>query len=279
MVGKFIWQGTEHAVYRRSSLHNLYSREGWIKKCRAVKDNEVPLKWKDVSVLASSQQVSHERQKSRVMKAVGLFAMWQTRLYDPSEAKDGIVPKNTRGQINLWTPAHLPRKCVHVLEADAAMIARKLGIDYATAVAGFDFSGMIVTPKLNGIIIAADNTGILKEGLKHHFKVAKSRTDRMAFATLCKHWRLLIRGSISALKFQHREKSASLRRVIAPINAENKKIQSQSCQEKREQEEFFSSEHRMRSIITDGHVHYFTASFSASGEWIQLCACGVSSTD
>jgi xeroderma pigmentosum group C-complementing protein len=213
------------------------------------------------------------------MKAVGLFAMWQTKLYDPSEAKDGIVPKNTRGQINLWTPSHLPRKCVHVLEADAAMIARKLGIDYATAVVGFDFSGMNVTPKLNGIIIAADNAGILKEGLKHHFKVAKSRTDRVSFATLCKHWRILIRGSISALKFQHREKSVSLRRVIVPIIEEKEQCQSQSCQEKREQGEIFPSEHRMRSIINDGHVHRFTASFSASGEWIQMCACGVSSTD
>ena len=43
-----------------------------------------------------------------------LFGEWQVEPYDPPTAKDGKVPRNEFGNVELFKPSMLPKGCVHV---------------------------------------------------------------------------------------------------------------------------------------------------------------------
>ena len=65
-----------------------------------------------------------------------LFGEWQTGTYVPPVAKDGIVPCNEYGNVDLFRPEMLPVGCIHVVEPNAARACKKLGINYAEAITG-----------------------------------------------------------------------------------------------------------------------------------------------
>lgn len=46
--------------------------------------------------------------------ALELFGEWQTMDYDPPEAKDGIVPRNEYGNVDLFKKCMLPKGTVHI---------------------------------------------------------------------------------------------------------------------------------------------------------------------
>ncbi len=65
-----------------------------------------------------------------------LFGEWQTSTYIPPIAKDGVVPCNEYGNVDLFKPEMLPHGCVHIVESNAARLCKKLGINYAEAITG-----------------------------------------------------------------------------------------------------------------------------------------------
>lgn len=46
--------------------------------------------------------------------ALELFGEWQTTEYDPPEAKNGIVPRNEYGNVDLFQKSMLPKGTVHI---------------------------------------------------------------------------------------------------------------------------------------------------------------------
>lgn len=43
-----------------------------------------------------------------------IFGPWQVEDYDPPAAENGIVPRNAFGNVDLFKPCMLPKKCVHL---------------------------------------------------------------------------------------------------------------------------------------------------------------------
>lgn len=46
--------------------------------------------------------------------ALELFGEWQTTEYEPPEAKNGIVPRNEYGNVDLFKQSMLPKGTVHI---------------------------------------------------------------------------------------------------------------------------------------------------------------------
>ena len=72
-----------------------------------------------------------------------LFGEWQTDPYQPEIAKDGLVPRNNFGNVDLYQLCMLPIGCVYINDDDMDMgvfsrVCRKLNIDAPKAVIGFD---------------------------------------------------------------------------------------------------------------------------------------------
>ena len=71
-----------------------------------------------------------------------LFGHWQTELYIPKPAENGIVPRNEYGNVELFKPWMLPKGTVHIEINGLSSVLRKTGIDAAPAMMGWDFSGI-----------------------------------------------------------------------------------------------------------------------------------------
>lgn len=54
-----------------------------------------------------------------------LFGIWQTTDYVPPEAKDGKVPRNEYGNVDLFMDKMLPKGCVHIKRNLYIILKRK----------------------------------------------------------------------------------------------------------------------------------------------------------
>ncbi|KAM6121190.1 DNA repair protein complementing XP-C cells isoform 2-T2 [Pterocles gutturalis] len=126
------------AVYSRDCVHTLHSKDTWLKKARVVRIGEVPYKM----VRGFSNQARKARRAepaNQDKEDLALFGRWQTEEYQPPVAVDGKVPRNEYGNVYLFLPSMLPIGCVQLRLPNLNRLARKLDIDCAQAITGFDF--------------------------------------------------------------------------------------------------------------------------------------------
>eukprot|EP00644_Phytophthora_capsici_P001900 jgi/Phyca11/533537/estExt2_fgenesh1_pg.C_PHYCAscaffold_140132 len=78
----------------------------------------------------------------------------ETTEFESPSLVDGCVPKNQYGNIEIWSPAHIPKDAVHLRLPRIDTIAESLGIDFAPAVVGFETRNGRTMPKVSGIVVA-----------------------------------------------------------------------------------------------------------------------------
>ncbi|KAM8799761.1 DNA repair protein complementing XP-C cells isoform 4-T4 [Eudromia elegans] len=120
------------AVYSRDCVHTLHSKDTWLKQARVVRIGEVPYKARKARLAEPA---------NREKEDLALFGRWQTEEFQPPVAVDGKVPRNEYGNVYLFLPSMLPVGCVQLRLPNLNRVARKLDIDCAQAITGFDFHG------------------------------------------------------------------------------------------------------------------------------------------
>lgn len=86
-----------------------------------------------------------------------LYSIDDTELYDPPLATvpEGIIKKNTFGNIEVFTPNMIPRNCCLIVSQVAVKAARFIGIEFAPAVTQFKFERhKRVKPVVSGVVVA-----------------------------------------------------------------------------------------------------------------------------
>jgi len=178
-----------HAVYPRSHVHILHTRDGWIREMRQVKKDQVA--WKIVPKTTRGKESGSTTE---------LFGIWQTETFiPPSIQENGQVPKNERGQVDLWSRNHLPLGCVHVKYSNAAKIAKHLGIDYAPAMVGFDIIQGRSVPILDGIVVAKEYQEILEDACLQDDQRKASEQMKQRYQQALLLWKACIRHVQSQL--------------------------------------------------------------------------------
>ncbi|KYM95509.1 DNA repair protein complementing XP-C cells like protein [Cyphomyrmex costatus] len=190
---------TGEAIYSRYCVYTLCSRETWLKKARVVKPKQDP--YKIVKALPKYDKLSGMRLKD---SALELFGEWQTTDYVPPEAKDGIVPRNEYGNVDLFKKCMLPKGTVHIILPGLNRIARKLNIDCATAVVGFNFGCMGAVPATEGYVVCAEYEDTLREAWETEQIEAAKRAAEKAKKKVYANWRKLIRGLLIREKLQQK---------------------------------------------------------------------------
>ncbi|XP_029159874.1 LOW QUALITY PROTEIN: DNA repair protein complementing XP-C cells homolog [Nylanderia fulva] len=180
---------TGEAIYSRYCVHTLRSRETWMRKARVVKPKQEA--YKIVKALPKYDKLSGMKLKD---SALELFGEWQTTEYDPPEAKDGIVPRNEYGSVDLFKKSMLPKGTVHINLPGLNRIARKLNIDCATAVVGFNFGCKGATPATEGFVVCAEYEDTLREAWESEQVEAAKRTAEKREKRIYGNWRKLIKG-------------------------------------------------------------------------------------
>lgn len=163
--------------------------------------------------------------------ALELFGEWQTTEYEPPEAKDGIVPRNEYGNVDLFKMCMLPKGTVHInrkchirtmafrkiekrpppprygersiviylIERILTVpglnrIARKLNIDCATAVVGFNFGSMGAVPATEGYVVCTEYEDTLRDAWEAEQVEAAKRATEKREKRIYGNWRRLIKG-------------------------------------------------------------------------------------
>eukprot|EP00736_Rhodelphis_marinus_P004007 Rmarinus@m.29436 len=186
-------------VFFRSDVKTLHSRRRWWKEGREIKEGEVAMKIVEASKLSGSADLNME-----------LFGIWQTRWMVSPIAKNGSIPKNENGNVELWTSRHMPRGCVQVVLPHIAKTAKKMRIDYAPAMVGFEHKRGKSIPVIEGIVICEDNKEPLLKQYSMEQKRKEDRAKDLLRMTIISRWRHLIRGAVarSAVHAQYAQRLA-----------------------------------------------------------------------
>ncbi|XP_043668129.1 DNA repair protein complementing XP-C cells homolog isoform X1 [Vespula pensylvanica] len=207
------------AIYSRHCLHVLSSRETWIKKARVVKPNQEP--YKIVKALPKYDKLSGVK---LVDRALELFGEWQTTEYIPPEAKDGIVPRNEYGNVDLFKKSMLPKGTVYIDLPGLNRIARKLNIDCASAVIGFKFGSMGAVPAFEGFVVCTEYEDILREAWETEQIEAAKRAREKRYKRIYGNWKRLIDGMRIKEKLAGKYKFESEKKSLTMIKRTKQKI-------------------------------------------------------
>ena len=143
---------TYEDIFPRSAVKHLHTRNTWLQKTKVVKDAELPCKMVSSWLQNKKAKIDPETKNS------ALFGEWQTRPYEPAIAKDGKVPRNDFGNVDLYEECMLPIGCVYLGDLDEfavfSRVCRKLNIDAAKAITGFD--GKKGYPTVGGYVICQE---------------------------------------------------------------------------------------------------------------------------
>ncbi|KAL4073305.1 hypothetical protein V8B97DRAFT_2034594, partial [Scleroderma yunnanense] len=191
-------------VYPRSCVIFLKTAENWMRQGRIIRFGCQPMKMvkQRASTIGRQREMElaleraktegHSGDAGEVMQ--GLYAYSQTDLYRPDPIRDGIIPKNEFGNIDLYVPSMLPQGATHIPFKGIAKIAKRLGFDYAEAVTGFEFKKRRAYPVIEGIVVAAENENTIIEAYIEAEQDAEERARAKHFDQMCKRWVRLIQG-------------------------------------------------------------------------------------
>ncbi|XP_063989217.1 DNA repair protein complementing XP-C cells homolog [Diachasmimorpha longicaudata] len=180
---------TGDAIYSRHCVHTLRSRETWHKEARVVKPGSEA--YKVVKAMPKWDKFTGQK---RPPEPLELFGQWQTSPYIPPEVKDGIIPRNEYGNVDLFKQCMLPKGAVHIDLPGLNRIARKLKIDCAPACVGFNFGCRGALPAFEGFIVPEEHEDTLREAWEEEQVLAAKRAREKRDKRIWGNWRKLIRG-------------------------------------------------------------------------------------
>ncbi|KAK2529462.1 Xpc [Columba guinea] len=191
------------AVYSRDCVHTLHSRDTWLKQARVVRIGEAPYKMvKGFSNQARKARLAEPANRDK--EDLALFGRWQTEEYQPPIAVDGKVPRNEYGNVYLFLPSMLPVGCVQLRLPNLNRLARKLDIDCAQAITGFDFHGGYSHPVTDGYVVCEEYKDILLAAWENEQaemeKKEKEKREKRALG----NWKLLTKGLLIRERLKQR---------------------------------------------------------------------------
>ncbi|ROT81344.1 hypothetical protein C7M84_025526 [Penaeus vannamei] len=180
-------------VFPRESVYTLYSRDTWIKEAKTVRVDEEP--YKIVKARPKWDKNTCQVVKDRPLE---LFGEWQVEDYEPPLAKDGKVPRSEYGSVELFKPSMLPRGCVHIPISGLNRIARKLNIDCAPAMIGFDYHSGWSHPVYDGFVVCEEFKDTLIDAWNEDQAEQARKAEEKRIKRIYDNWKKLIQDGMSS---------------------------------------------------------------------------------
>ncbi|KAH8370232.1 hypothetical protein KR093_002717 [Drosophila rubida] len=176
-------------IYSRDCVHLLHSRDIWLKSARVVKLGEQP--YKIVKARPKWDKLTRTVIKDQPLE---IFGYWQTQDYEPPTAENGLVPRNAYGNVELFKECMLPKKTVHLRLPGLMRVCKKLNIDCANAVIGFDFHQGACHPTYDGFVVCEEFAEVVTAAWDED-QQEQARKEREKYeARVYGNWKKLIKG-------------------------------------------------------------------------------------
>ncbi|KAI0515304.1 Rad4 transglutaminase-like domain-containing protein [Xylaria bambusicola] len=186
----------EEDVYLRRDVVSVKSAETWHKQGRAPIDGAQPLKHAPYRAATTNRR----REIAEAEAATGqkvlqpLYSFDQTDWIIPDPIKNGVIPKNEYGNIDMFAEHMCPEGAVHVPYRGLPRVCKRLGVDFAEAVVGFEFGHRMAVPVIQGVVIAQEYYDrVLEELEKEEAERARKEDEKRRKAALGT-WRRFLMG-------------------------------------------------------------------------------------
>ncbi|KAI3624730.1 hypothetical protein CBS14141_003158 [Malassezia furfur] len=181
-------------VYLRANVVQLQSARQWFNQGRVVREGEQPLKTvKARTYTLQSKRLEEQARAEGLDDATeALYARAQTEVYVPPPVRDGQVPRNAFGRVDLFVPSMLPAGGTHIPHALAPKAAKGLGVSYAEAVVGFEFRKFRSVPNIQGAVVPTEHAQAVWEAIATAEQQAAATEHAKRQARAIKGWRKLL---------------------------------------------------------------------------------------
>ncbi|KAH0596053.1 hypothetical protein MHUMG1_05912 [Metarhizium humberi] len=186
----------EEDVYLRSDVLQVKSAETWHKQGRVPLAGEQPLKRVPYRAATTNRRREILEAEAATGQKVlqGLYSYEQTDWIIPPPIKDGIIPKNEYGNIDLFVEHMLPEGAAHVPFRGAMKVCKRLKIDYAEAVVDFEFGHRMAVPVIQGVVIAEEYHDEVMAELEKDEAERRRKEDEKRRKAALGQWRKFIMG-------------------------------------------------------------------------------------
>ncbi|KAL6560827.1 hypothetical protein OROHE_006004 [Orobanche hederae] len=188
-----------HAVYPRTCVQPLHTKERWLREGLQVKSGEVPAKVLKRSLMSNKEDAADDNYYSEGdhQGITSLFGKWQTEPLCLPQAVNGIVPKNERGQVDVWSEKCLPPGTIHLPFPRVAAVAKRLDVDFAPAMVGFEFRNSRSLPLFEGIVICAEFKDAILDAYFEEEERREAEEKRKNEAQALSRWYQLLSSMIT----------------------------------------------------------------------------------
>ncbi|XP_041003378.1 DNA repair protein RAD4 isoform X2 [Juglans microcarpa x Juglans regia] len=208
-----------HPVYPRSCVQTLKTKERWLREGLQVKAHELPVKElkRSVRLPRVSDPEDDECGGGNYEGTIQLYGKWQLEALHLPRAVDGIVPKNERGQVEVWSEKCLPPGTVHLRLPRVFYVAKRLEIDYAPAMVGFEFRNGRSHPIFDGIVVCAEFKDAILEAYVEEEERREAEEKKRNEMQAISRWYQLLCSIITRQRLNNRYGDSSLAQTSTDI--------------------------------------------------------------
>ncbi|TKY56703.1 DNA repair protein RAD4 [Spatholobus suberectus] len=195
-----------HPVYPRICVQTVKTKERWLREGLQVKPNEHPVKELQRSIKPQKVQDSEADDYGCTdsMGKIKLYGKWQLEPLNLPHAVNGIVPKNERGQVDVWSEKCLPPGTVHLRFPKAFSFSKRLEIDYAPAMVGFEFKNGRSYPVFDGIVVCAEFKDVLLEAYAEEDERRQAEEKKRDETQALSRWYQLLSSIVTRQRLNNR---------------------------------------------------------------------------
>ncbi len=186
----------EENVYLRANVERCLSAESWHKEGRQIREGEAPMKLVPIRAvtLTRKREVEEMQRQTGEKPTQGLYSRAQTEYIIPPPIKDGVIPRNGYGNIDCFVPSMVPKGAVHVPMRGTVRICKKLEIDYAEAVTGFEFGKKLAVPVIEGVVIAEEHEQAVRDAWKEYAEQQRVKEENKLEKAVLALWKRMLMG-------------------------------------------------------------------------------------
>ncbi|KAA6419983.1 MAG: DNA repair complementing XP-C cells-like [Trebouxia sp. A1-2] len=209
--------------YPREALAELHTADRWLRDGLEVKSEELAKPYKVVKRRGvkdpprpHTDPPKGPAEEEDVQEATSvipvpdsmvtkMYGRWQTQQWEVPTAVGGVVPKNDRGNVHCPPLAsELPKGTVHLQMPRLGPICKKLSVDYAPAMTGFDIRGGRSVPVIEGVVVCKEDEATVLEAYIEDERLREERAGERRRQEAHAAWRQLLRSIWTRLRL-HRD--------------------------------------------------------------------------
>ncbi|KAL8657288.1 MAG: hypothetical protein Q9226_002055 [Calogaya cf. arnoldii] len=216
----------EEPVFLRKDVMTCRTGGSWHKEGRQIKPHQQPMKMvpiRAVTLTRKREVQEAERDGGEKLKQ-GLYAWDQTEWIVPPPIVDGVIPKNAYGNMDCFVPTMVPEGAVHIPLRSTGKICKRLNIDFAEAVTGFEFGKQRAVPVITGVVVAKEHEDMVIEEWEKDEEERMIKEEGKREKVALGMWRKLLMGLriVERVRDEYGEEGGEAREEFNPFTNRNK---------------------------------------------------------